>query len=407
MRLNNLNIVLDSINWNFNNRKKYSNKTIHPVNCRRYFSYPATFIPEIPFTLVEILSKEGDLVMDPFGGIGTTFLQAIIQKRRAISIDNNSIASAVNKDFFNLIKPDIDLENCMEKLFGFCSEYDETKDYTIDIEGKRKNLEDWYESHTFNEIAFLINQYDKRKDNITIYEKSLFHICLSNILTTVSSQNGGWAYFADNVKPKQNKLVYKSAIDRFKFCMKQIVKDFMNYKDILGDSFDDFYCRYKNENHIIAADLINMRDLPERGNVDLIITSPPYPKMIDYVKSQRLSFCFEEKSYEEELEKEIGARCYRNNKGNISKYIDDMHHCNDKMFDMLKKGGYLCYILPGFLEEDSGERRNAIEKVIEDCIDNGFKCIYETVRCIPGTQRSNNIKWASLKRERILVLEKE
>jgi len=39
--------------------------------------YPAKFIPQIPGTLIAVLSARGELVLDPFGGSGTTALEAI------------------------------------------------------------------------------------------------------------------------------------------------------------------------------------------------------------------------------------------------------------------------------------------------------------------------------------------
>lgn len=94
---------LQSINWNFGNRKIVDKETAFPFNNRKYHTYPATYIPEIPFTLIEILSKRGDIVLDPFGGIGTTLVQALIQERVPVSIDNNLIASKIAEDFFCII----------------------------------------------------------------------------------------------------------------------------------------------------------------------------------------------------------------------------------------------------------------------------------------------------------------
>ena len=42
---------LNSINWNFDFTIDYGEDALHPFNCRKYYSYPATFIPEIPYAL--------------------------------------------------------------------------------------------------------------------------------------------------------------------------------------------------------------------------------------------------------------------------------------------------------------------------------------------------------------------
>src|ERR1700751_2131783 len=44
--------------------------------------YPAKFIPQVPGTLIATLSARGELIFDPFGGSGTTALEAIRLGRR-------------------------------------------------------------------------------------------------------------------------------------------------------------------------------------------------------------------------------------------------------------------------------------------------------------------------------------
>jgi DNA modification methylase len=46
-----------------------------------------SFTPEIPKRLIEMFSKPGALVLDPFGGSGTTACEAYLLNRKAISVD--------------------------------------------------------------------------------------------------------------------------------------------------------------------------------------------------------------------------------------------------------------------------------------------------------------------------------
>ncbi len=395
---------LESVNWDFGNRKIVDKDTMFPFNNRKYHTYPATYIPEIPYTLIEILSKEGDVVMDPFGGIGTTLVQALIQNRVPISIDNNFIASKISKDFFTLFSPFVDLDKCMQSVNRILNDYDSARDYLSLLANQRKELHGWYEQNTLNELAFIVLKYDQV--NMSSGDeglKALYHLCLSNILTTVCSQNGGWAYIADNVKPKDECLKHKHTIEKFKSSILGCVRGVQEHKELLGGKVINIYENECVEN-IINADILQVDLDYLKGKVNLVVTSPPYPKMIDYVKSQRLSYYIENRTFFDELHCEIGARYRRNNRGNVEKYVTDMKICNKKIYESLVEGGYLCYVLPEFPKET--DRREAIEEVINDCYSLGFKEKYRTDRCIPGTQRSNNIKWASLKKELIIVLEK-
>ncbi|NTR70041.1 DNA adenine methylase, partial [Enterococcus faecium] len=81
---------LRTINWDFaEDNTTYLSHDIHP--------YPAKYIPQIPHHLIEILSHQGDLIWDPFGGSGTTAFESILSKRRVISTDINPISTVIGR----------------------------------------------------------------------------------------------------------------------------------------------------------------------------------------------------------------------------------------------------------------------------------------------------------------------
>jgi len=70
----------ESLVWDIPNVKaNHPEKTIHP----------AQFPIELAERLVLALSNEGDLVLDPFMGVGTTIIASIIHNRKAIGIDKD------------------------------------------------------------------------------------------------------------------------------------------------------------------------------------------------------------------------------------------------------------------------------------------------------------------------------
>lgn len=401
--------LLDNINWNFDFKNEYLYDRAQPINCRKYFSYPATFIPEIPYTLIEILSEPGECILDPFGGIGTTFFQAVIQDREAYSIDNNLVASEINRSMAFIFNSFYELDKVQEKILKFCADYKKNNDYTKDISGEQTQLREWYAEETYNQIAYLISKYNVTREKLGEIEYHVFKICLADILTTASSQNGGWAYIADNVKPKKNKLKEKRAIERFNFCVKRIVEDFLKYREVLQKKGGNLYLKSIQDNHILNQNFVQMEVSDLKGKVDLVVTSPPYPKMIDYVKSQRLVYYLLDKEFKQNLEEEIGARYKRTKRDTLDQYLAAMKECNSKLANIIKDGGYLCYILPDYpVESDDTKdsRRQIIEKVVEDCKQKGFHEEKEIHRYIPGTKRSNNMKWASLKNEKIWIFKR-
>lgn len=68
--------------------------TFPAVNAKR-IGHPAPFPIELPHRLINLYSYEGDVVLDPFCGSGTTCLAAIQNNRRYIAYD-------INKDYIDL-----------------------------------------------------------------------------------------------------------------------------------------------------------------------------------------------------------------------------------------------------------------------------------------------------------------
>ena len=62
-----------------------------------YHRYPAKFIPQIVQKIINRYSEEKDVVLDPFGGCGTTLVEARLQKRNSIGVDVNDVAVIISK----------------------------------------------------------------------------------------------------------------------------------------------------------------------------------------------------------------------------------------------------------------------------------------------------------------------
>ena len=390
---------LNSINWNFDFTIDYGKDTLHPFNCRRYYSYPATFIPEIPYAMIEILSQKGDVILDPFGGIGTTFMQALSLERIPYSFDINPIATTVCKTLYMLFEPSINKEIIRNQLLQLCEGYDETSDYTVGLSTQRKELSGWFEKSTFNEISFLFEQFDHLQDQIV---QNVMKLILSSILVTLSSQNKGWAYIADNVKPKKDELKKKRAFEQYTISTKKLLNDVIAHETCLPSSFAAFYSEVSNGARIFGESLIFAPIKSE--TVDLVITSPPYPLMTDYIKSQRLSFNFLNENFTDYVGRETGARYRRSRRDCLTSYERDIRQINRKISNVLKIGGYFCVVLPAYDAKDT--RKDVIERIIEDYTKLGMDKVFEVGRYIPSHKRTLSIQWATLVNERIYIFQK-
>jgi DNA modification methylase len=70
-----------------------------------YHRYPAKFIPQLVRRIIKEYSNEGELICDPFVGCGTTLLEALLIKRRALGVDINPVAYLITKVKTTCIKP--------------------------------------------------------------------------------------------------------------------------------------------------------------------------------------------------------------------------------------------------------------------------------------------------------------
>src|SRR5688572_26915072 len=62
-----------------------------------HYRYPARFSPRLARTAIELFSEQGDLVIDPFVGGGTTCVEAMAQSRRSVGTDISSLATFVSQ----------------------------------------------------------------------------------------------------------------------------------------------------------------------------------------------------------------------------------------------------------------------------------------------------------------------
>ena len=63
----------------------------------RFYRYPARFSPQFARAAIETFSDEGDLILDPFVGGGTTVVEALRSNRRCIGADINELAVFVSE----------------------------------------------------------------------------------------------------------------------------------------------------------------------------------------------------------------------------------------------------------------------------------------------------------------------
>ncbi len=70
-----------------------------------YHTFPAKFIPQLAARLICEWSAEGDVVVDPFMGSGTTIVEALVHQRIGVGVDINPVALLIAKTKATPLEP--------------------------------------------------------------------------------------------------------------------------------------------------------------------------------------------------------------------------------------------------------------------------------------------------------------
>lgn len=392
--------LLRQINWDFDGALSH-------YGLHRLHWYPASFIPQIPSYAIDILSKPGDIVYDPFCGVGTTLVEAVRLGRRAFGTDSNSIAVrvAIAKTTF-LTEPGLTslCVDVISLLRDRCSEYGidaQSNLFAPRREGAvpwiitDSNLPPWYHEKTWREMNTILEV----ARGYTGRTRNLLEVLLSSIAKRACSQSRHWGYVADNMVPKAT--VYKDAIALYSRAVQgavQAYRSLLQAPPLVGSS-----CEVLNDlAHVERRDIRYGTGLgPE--SVDLIITSPPYPFSTDCARAQRLSYWWLQESLETEREVEIGARYKRHRQNALEEYFQQLESCFDHIALTLKRGKRLCLVMG--VPRAQRYKGDVLERVVSIVAAQGLRECFARVTRHPSRNRLVN-REGEINDETIVFFEK-
>ena len=407
---------LNIINWEF---KDY-NSAKYPLDINSIPWYPATFPAPIPKYLIGLLSESGDMVFDPFGGKGTTAIEALKQKRKFIYNDLNPHAVLIMRCLLDAVCQGGNENEILqrvrmdqERVVAYSStnshpKYCGKKDQLV-FEKLPDNIEDvmtirnirreaayWFHADTLMELLHLFD-YINTYDGIALGIRKLAFI---SILKEVSSQRGHFSYVTDNCKPAD--LKYYNAIEAYCDMLERIQRaciDFIRQYEVINKAND--------LQQISQLCIIHEGDAKDCSfisdeSVDLVITSPPYLCAQDYILTMRLNdFFFPNDGFVHTLSKEIGPRRLRRRSGIVKAYFDDMELVTREIYRVLKENAYYCLII-GQGKGKVTDGINVIEEVKKATEAIGFIEVFKIKRCI--SYRTNRI--GGVDKEHIIIYKK-
>ena len=241
-----------------------------------FHKYPAKFIPHIPkWAINKYLNGIKDkTILDPFCGSGTTLVESVLAGYNSIGIDIDPLSAMISK-----VKT--------TRVDGL--ELKKISDWLItQIKSKQKGtfipdcetIEHWFTKDAIKKLSIirtLINQIpEKFGDNKKVTDiQDLLIICFSSIIRKVSNaDNESQKTYVSHTKVKQPEEVNSLFLSQLELFIDRAIK----FSDITNS---------KSQSKVIISSSSSSLEKKLNGQlIDLVITSPPYIKAVDYIYNQ-------------------------------------------------------------------------------------------------------------------------
>lgn len=218
--------------------------------------YVGRMKPSLAHWLVRVCSRPGDVVLDPFCGIGTVPLEADLLKRCALGVELNPYGLVVSRAKFDR-RPLAEELEWLKKVKLDLSD--------ADLESIPDSIKQFYHEKTLKELFALKKKIED--ENRVFLLGCLLGISHGHRPQYLSSVTG----YIVPYKRAKFAAVYKPVIHRM----------IQKVNRMYSSSFPK-----KSSGEIMKADA---RLLPlKKESIDVVISSPPYYSTIDYVDSNWL-----------------------------------------------------------------------------------------------------------------------
>jgi len=316
-----------------------------------YHRYPAKFIPQIVSRLAEKYTTINDLIVDPFGGCGTTLVESKVMGRPSIAVDINPVAVLITKAKITPFDP-----IKIEKEFDLLKKRLETYTENTKVKSpKHDRIDYWFKPKEKRRLAFIFAEISKIKDQDI---QDFFFCGFSNILKNCSI----WLQKSNKPTRDPNKIP-SEPINAFLKQIKKMLRGNTQLYELLERSKN-----LKTQSRVFCADA---RKIPTKDNtVNLIVTSPPYVTSYEYADLHQLTALWLEytkdlsdfrkrfigtsyhskkdltlnSSIAESIRKEL-LEIDKKTAEEVSTYFSEMNQVFIEMKRMLKKGGKTCIVV--------------------------------------------------------------
>lgn len=346
----------------------------------------AMFPPSIPHYFIQRYSKEGDTVLDPFSGRGTTPLEACIEGRIGVGNDKNPLAYVLTFAKTNVPQRG----RILSRLRNLEAGYDP---HEVSIDQIKWQIKIVFSDYTLKQLVYLRERLKWKTSNVDAFITAM-------ILGIMHGNSEGYL----SLKMPNTFSMSPNYVRGF-IRKHGLVRPTRGTFTLLRKKLDRCYQRPKVQGKTYNQDAHHIHWI-EDESVELIITSPPYTRVIRYGAFNWIRLWFLKQSAREVDSQLLCTQ-------SLTKYLEFMTDVLAEMQRVLKPEGFAVLIIGDVRDRDSNVEVNLASHVWESCAKPlDFECIGEIREDRIREDTKVSKIWGEKKRgratkiDRILVLKK-
>ena len=270
-----------------------------PRQTQRLHAYAASFGDDLAHEAITTSTKEGDTVLDPFVGAGTTALQSLLLNRHAIGIDIDPLATRISRVLTGRLDVEylsaaVDslldrLADCEHCLIADPTAYDGlTSGMSFTLGGQtyavpnERAIDFWFAPSHMATLAILSGLVSQESNPLV---REFFEVVLSSAIIRKWPNTLSYAMDIDHSRPHRPRSLNAQPIEKqFALCRRVIRRA---HGIVLGvqralECVDVGAVIYEGD---AQSELSRL----DSECVDFVFTSPPYLNAIDYPRAHKFS----------------------------------------------------------------------------------------------------------------------
>lgn len=342
--------------WSYSDKSRINRSYL----THNYYTYPAKFIPQVASRLILENSNEGDIIIDPFMGSGTTIVEALLNNRIGIGCDINYVAFLVAKAKttpinHKLLEEEIlHIHNDLDYRMNGKYNYYLSRSHRFIPNNDR--IDYWFKKHQKEKLAIIFARISEVQNSSI---RNLFLVAFAQILKPCS------IWLQSSVKPQRD--LEKVNYEPLKLFLSKI-RNMSKRNEAFTQKLKPEIINSINEHRkVIKRDA---RNIPcEDSTAASIVTSPPYVTSYEYADLHQLpSLWFNKMNDLDSFRKNFIGSVFKREENEVNvhsktadeiidyfkgkrkskeirKYYFEMYDCFAEMKRVLKRNGKACIVI--------------------------------------------------------------